>query len=119
MLLAPKLLMSILALIALMDPAWRNSKPTDDSQKVAFISDVSTSMDVKDDGADTRTQRAKDLMDDIQGGLKGVASVEPHRFDVDILATEDDPAEGTRNTCLLYTSPSPRDRTRSRMPSSA
>ena len=25
----------------------------------------------------------------------------------------------TPNTCLLYTSPSPRDRTRSRMPSSA
>ena len=25
----------------------------------------------------------------------------------------------TNNTCLLYTSPSPRDRTRSRMPSSA
>ena len=28
-------------------------------------------------------------------------------------------ATGSRNTCLLYTSPSPRDRTRSRMPSSA
>ena len=27
--------------------------------------------------------------------------------------------EGTINNCLLYTSPSPRDRTRSRMPSSA
>ena len=26
---------------------------------------------------------------------------------------------GTEDTCLLYTSPSPRDRTRSRMPSSA
>jgi len=26
---------------------------------------------------------------------------------------------GTANACLLYTSPSPRDRTRSRMPSSA
>ena len=26
---------------------------------------------------------------------------------------------GIENTCLLYTSPSPRDRTRSRMPSSA
>ena len=26
---------------------------------------------------------------------------------------------GFRHTCLLYTSPSPRDRTRSRMPSSA
>ena len=29
------------------------------------------------------------------------------------------PAQTTGYTCLLYTSPSPRDRTRSRMPSSA
>ena len=29
------------------------------------------------------------------------------------------PASGRQYTCLLYTSPSPRDRTRSRMPSSA
>ena len=29
------------------------------------------------------------------------------------------PEPNTPNTCLLYTSPSPRDRTRSRMPSSA
>ena len=29
------------------------------------------------------------------------------------------PSPNTPNTCLLYTSPSPRDRTRSRMPSSA
>ena len=28
-------------------------------------------------------------------------------------------ANASNNTCLLYTSPSPRDRTRSRMPSSA
>ena len=28
-------------------------------------------------------------------------------------------SDGSINTCLLYTSPSPRDRTRSRMPSSA
>ena len=32
---------------------------------------------------------------------------------------EGSPADRTANTCLLYTSPSPRDRTRSRMPSSA
>ena len=30
-----------------------------------------------------------------------------------------DPVTGERKGCLLYTSPSPRDRTRSRMPSSA
>ena len=30
-----------------------------------------------------------------------------------------DQSDSTNDTCLLYTSPSPRDRTRSRMPSSA
>ena len=36
---------------------------------------------------------------------------------VDVLAADD--FSNDANTCLLYTSPSPRDRTRSRMPSSA
>ena len=35
------------------------------------------------------------------------------------LATDEGKIHGGANTCLLYTSPSPRDRTRSRMPSSA
>ena len=45
------------------------------------------------------------------------------RYYADVIASEvelfgsRDPS--TPNTCLLYTSPSPRDRTRSRMPSSA
>ena len=40
---------------------------------------------------------------------------------LDLLKDEgwDEAAKGCRYTCLLYTSPSPRDRTRSRMPSSA
>ena len=37
----------------------------------------------------------------------------------DIRAIEETPPEGVVYRCLLYTSPSPRDRTRSRMPSSA
>ena len=36
-----------------------------------------------------------------------------HKYDVKILTEEE------KKICLLYTSPSPRDRTRSRMPSSA
>ncbi len=99
-LLAPKVLFTILAVVALMDPAWRNVKPSDDSQKVAVISDISTSMDVEDDGANSRTGRAQKLMNAIQGELKGIASVENFQFDVDILAAEDDPAAGTRNTDL-------------------
>ena len=38
-------------------------------------------------------------------------------FDVDF--DDDIPSPNTPNTCLLYTSPSPRDRQKSRMPSSA
>ena len=34
-------------------------------------------------------------------------------------SSEDDDADGLGNDCLLYTSPSPRDRQKSRMPSSA
>ena len=39
--------------------------------------------------------------------------------DDQFLAVEAVEATGRDNDCLLYTSPSPRDRTRSRMPSSA
>ena len=42
-------------------------------------------------------------------------------YEIEGAGTKWAPEKGTRkyNTCLLYTSPSPRDRTRSRMPSSA
>ena len=48
-----------------------------------------------------------------------------HRFECRACGFVYDPDEGVKKlaieagTCLLYTSPSPRDRTRSRMPSSA
>ncbi len=99
-LLAPKLLFTILAIIALMDPAWRNARPSDDSQKVAVVNDISTSMDVEDDGSNSRTGRAQNMTNAIEGELKGIASVENYQFDVDILAAEDDPVNGTRNTDL-------------------
>ena len=46
---------------------------------------------------------------------------QPIRFDVsvDISPLSSAHDHDTDNICLLYTSPSPRDRTRSRMPSSA
>ena len=39
--------------------------------------------------------------------------------DDDLLILQYSSKEGSSESCLLYTSPSPRDRTRSRMPSSA
>ena len=99
-LLAPKVLITILAIVALMDPAWRNSKPTNDSQKVAVLSDISTSMEVEDDAENSRSGRALNILQDIQADLKDIASVENYRFDVDILAAKDNPTAGTRNTDL-------------------
>ena len=50
------------------------------------------------------------------GSTKALAPVGETEF-IDRLATAN--TESNTHTCLLYTSPSPRDRTRSRMPSSA
>ena len=51
---------------------------------------------------------------------KAVRNLLIHRgFDVAVPCTSGAQAINQADTCLLYTSPSPRDRTRSRMPSSA
>ena len=54
-------------------------------------------------------------------GLKGWESLQKtiDYISKDILIIADAKRGDLGNTCLLYTSPSPRDRTRSRMPSSA
>ena len=43
----------------------------------------------------------------------------PQNFDNGIVASDNTEPKSSNKPCLLYTSPSPRDRTRSRMPSSA
>jgi uncharacterized membrane protein len=100
LLLAPKLVVTLLVVLALMDPAWRDVKPSDDSQRVAIITDISTSMDVADDGSAARVTRAKKIADDMAGELRGTAGVENYRFDVDLLGSEDEPTKGTRYTDL-------------------
>ena len=54
-------------------------------------------------------------VEDLVAAVLGVGLREHHQLDVAGVA----PEPGERVDCLLYTSPSPRDRTRSRMPSSA
>ena len=52
----------------------------------------------------------------VLGLVEDFCGVEGKRFDVAVARAGLDPL---LESCLLYTSPSPRDRTRSRMPSSA
>jgi len=53
------------------------------------------------------------------GGADEVIDHALHPYTKALIAAVCEPISGKSNTCLLYTSPSPRDRTRSRMPSSA
>ena len=57
----------------------------------------------------------------VQGDKTGVRALIVHYSDAIDLNSDSviDDTNDEPNTCLLYTSPSPRDRTRSRMPSSA
>ena len=57
-LMVPKILISLLLMIALLDPCWRVIRPTEDAQKIAILTDVSTSMGVKDGKLGSRGERA-------------------------------------------------------------
>ena len=59
-----------------------------------------------------RVEECNELMDEIRGKLEA-KSFEQGKLYYDLKNYQ------SAMTCLLYTSPSPRDRTRSRMPSSA
>ena len=58
---------------------------------------------------------------DNNGGIQGIKVVayDCNNNPIDSAYTDAEGEYNLSNTCLLYTSPSPRDRTRSRMPSSA
>ena len=99
LLLAPKLVCALLVLVALMDPVWRDARPNE-NQKVAVITDISSSMDVPDHTSGSRAERAGKIADKIESELRGIASVDRYQFDVDILKSEDEPAQGTRQTDL-------------------
>ena len=65
-------------------------------------------------------QYVEDLQKDLGAQLTGLTAVD---LDTDLFAPkvagQDQAQLDAYKICLLYTSPSPRDRTRSRMPSSA
>ena len=89
------------------DPA--NTAPVAEDDTVTVVAGVESSIDVLSNDLDEGAAiEAESVM---------IAIVDGAGPDVGIAVAQDD---GTvLYTCLLYTSPSPRDRTRSRMPSSA
>ena len=72
-------------------------------------------------GKNNRMQRK--VANNTTARIKPDGSVAFMLYSTDVVTIHDDDSvtlrHGGHKTCLLYTSPSPRDRTRSRMPSSA
>ena len=68
-----------------------------------------------------RQQQGKFILrfDDADGQRSSEKFVEQTKRDLDWVGINWDQLEKQSESCLLYTSPSPQDRTRSRMPSSA
>ena len=72
---------------------------------------------VQHDPSRVRTAEVLDLVRRAEDGLAPTGDLEVPSRVVHLPLSWEDP--GALEACLLYTSPSPRDRTRSRMPSSA
>ena len=93
-----------------------------------FGSDISNRYAFLDDGSSASLQEFYDLYDKYKVKAKDINKIKPKLNAAPQKELDDGPpclqtlmqqGIGEGGSCLLYTSPSPRDRTRSRMPSSA
>ena len=83
---------------------------------VTINGEIKKADEVQIDGEADVTMKTDNVVIGATGDCKG--NIETHNADIWGKFDGEIKASGTL-TCLLYTSPSPRDRTRSRMPSSA
>ena len=92
---------------------WRGPEGLTPIIRAAFCGRLATVKLLADRGADKNARDKEGMNALMLAGYMGKSEVAAFLLDrdVDIHARD--------NLCLLYTSPSPRDRTRSRMPSSA
>ncbi|MDD2708237.1 MAG: hypothetical protein PHV34_09530 [Verrucomicrobiae bacterium] len=83
-LLAPKLAVLLLLLIALLGPGWLSRQGQERASRVLVLLDNSSSMDVVDDGQTSRARRARALLEELQHQLAGQLQWEVMPFDTEI-----------------------------------
>jgi uncharacterized membrane protein len=96
----PKILFTLLLIVALFDPGWRVTEPDQDSQTIAVLSDVSTSMDVEDGESDSRAARAQEILAKLDDELGDLVKLKGYQFDVDVLDSSQSLGEEVRGTDL-------------------
>ena len=93
-------------------PIFRGTGGSGDASTNAYASEVATS-------AQTATTKANEASASAAAAATSATNAAGSEASVSADATTASNAASQSQTCLLYTSPSPRDRQKSRMPSSA
>jgi hypothetical protein len=99
-LLAPKILIVILVMFALLDPFMNTVRPPQQREKVRVIIDVSSSMDVKDRKDSSRVKRARKLSELARDRLDKWVDMEFRTFDTQLHAPDTKPTDTSRGTDL-------------------
>ena len=84
LLLVPKILVLALLFVALFDPVRSVEKCRDSKSKVLALVDVSSSMAICDQPGQSRWQRARQAVQQLQRGLPDGAQLKPLEFDIQI-----------------------------------
>ncbi len=84
MLLLPKMLLVGLLILALLDPDFKLSGWNPTPAKVLILQDISSSMDLRDDGSSTRSERAAALIRQLESGAPPSIRFEVLPFDTTV-----------------------------------
>jgi uncharacterized membrane protein len=96
LLVIPRGIVLILLVLALFDPAWTRSVPTTVASRVVALVDTSSSMDFKDDGQQSRVERARAAAERLRRALP--SSVEMQILEFDTGLREPDRQEADKPT---------------------
>lgn len=84
LLVAPRAMMVLLLVLALFEPVWDVERRETRQGKIIVATDVSGSMDVADDGRESRRARAGRIVEQIRAGLPAEVELEVLEFDTQL-----------------------------------
>ena len=95
MLLAPKVLLVVLLVLALLDPDLKLTGWNSTPAKVIILQDISSSMDLRDDGTSTRSERVGRLISDLESSAPASIKFQVLPFDTSVHEPGYVPKDGT------------------------
>ncbi|MDP6355188.1 MAG: VWA domain-containing protein [Planctomycetota bacterium] len=85
----PKVALLMLLVFAVLDPVWSRERHQESQSRVLLLVDTSSSMDVQDQGEQSRISRAEKILESIKRSLPAEIKVKEVEFDSEIRERED------------------------------